>query len=295
MKKITLITAILLFSLNSHAQRFYEAAMWEVETRNGSILFGISETKDGADAVMLDFQKRNADTKYDITSHAAKYKFTTIPIKHANDNPVKKFKSQMGGKSYRIFSGEALKDFEIAKRNGSSALIAYYTDIKKPNKKVANRRTSTTVTKNRSKSYQKFVLWEVETRIDGLLFGVAATKDEADQIMADFQKRNANSKYDISRYPAKYKITTVSVQNSNDNPIDIFKSHTKGKLYKVLSAEDIKGLEIAKNKGLNAGVDYYVNVRGADRNFVVKRLKGIITNLDKFRIESSGYLAASTD
>lgn len=297
MKKITLITALLLFSLVSNAQRFKEVVMWEVETRNGDILFGISETKDGADAIMYNFQKRNANSIHDITSHAVDYKFTTVPVEHANDNPVSRFKSMLGGKSYRIYSDQALKDFKVAKRKGSNALVAYYTNVKQTNGKIANtynRKTSKTIT-SKSKSFQKVVLWEVETRIDGLLFGVSSTKDEADEIMADFQKRNANSKYDISRYPARYKFTTVSVKNQSNNPIDVFKSYTKGKQYKVLSAEDLKSLEIAKNEGLDAGVDFYVNARGADRSFVVKRLKSIMTDFDEYRIQSSKYLAATVD
>ncbi len=297
MKKITLITALLLFSLVSNAQRFKEVVMWEVETRNGDILFGISETKDGADAIMYNFQKRNANSKHDITSHAVEYKFTTVPVEHSNDNPVNRFKSLLGGKSYRIYSDQSLKDFKVAKRKGSNALVAYYTNVKQTNGKIANtynRKTSKTIT-SESKSFQKVVLWEVETRIDGLLFGVSSTKDEADEIMADFQKRNANSKYDISRYPARYKFTTVSVKNQGDNPVDVFKSYTKGKQYKVLSAEDLKSIEIAKNEGLDAGVDFYVDARGADRGFVTKRLKDIMTNFDEYRIQTSKYLAATVD
>lgn len=299
MKKITTVVVLILFSFNINAQRFSEIVMWEVETRSAGLLFGISETKDKADVVMLDFQKRNANTKYDITSQPAKYKFTTVPKKNANDNPVDNFKSQMGGKLYKVFYKEDIKDFEIAKSEGSAALIAYCLDSKKTDTKIAsndNDAVSVSSQSNTSeKNYQKYVLWEVETRIDGLLFGVAMSKDDADAVMLDFQKRNADTKYDISRYPAKYKFSSAPIQNQKENPVTIFKSYTKGRAYKVLSAEDIKGIEIAKSKGFDSGVDYYVGVRGADRDFVVKRLKNLLTNLSKFRIKPSSYLAASSD
>ena len=289
----------MLFSFNTNAQRFSEVVMWEVETRSAGLLFGISETKDKADAVMLDFQKRNADTKYDITSQPAKYKFTTVPKENANDNPIANFKSQMGGKLYKVFHKEDIKDFEIAKSKGSAALVAYYLNSKKTDTKIVSNNSDAVSVSSQSKSSeknsQKYVLWEVETRIDGLLFGVAMSKDEADAVMLDFQKRNADTKYDISRYPAKYKFSSAPIKNEKENPVTIFKSYTKGKAYKVLSAEDIKGIEIAKSKGFDSGVDYYVKVRGADRGFVVKRLKDLLTNLSKFRIKSSTYLAASND
>lgn len=302
MKKIPIIAALLLFSYNIYAQRYREIVMWEVETRMGELLFGISETKDGADVVMYNFQKRNADTKYDITNHPAKYNFTTVPVEHANDNPIDNFKSKMGGKLYKVLSKEAIVDFKIAKSKGSAALVAYYlgtktrqTETKQTETKViSNVATTNTQIKNNKKIYQEIVLWEVETRIDGLLFGIAKTKDEADAVMADFQKRNANSKYDISRYPAKYKFITVQINDLNENPINKFKSYA-GKAYKVLSVEDLKGIEIAKRKGLEAGVNYYVDIRGADRSFATKRLKGIMKNLDAYRIQSSGYLASTVD
>lgn len=143
--------------------------------------------------------------------------------------------------------------------------------------------------------YREIVMWQVETRMGGLLFGISETKDGADAVMFDFQRRNADSKYDITSHPAKYKFTTVPVKDLNENPVEQFKLLAKGKPYKVLSAEDIKGIEIAKRKGLDAGVDYYVDVRGADRDFVKNRLKGIMTNLDAYRIQSDTYLATTAD
>ena len=144
----------------------------------------------------------------------------------------------------------------------------------------------------------EIVKYEVETRLGGLLFGIAETKDGADAVMLDFQKRNKGSKYDISDHPVKYKFTTVPVKSFDNahNPVTKFKYYA-GKAYKVLSAEDIKGVDIAKRKGIDAGVDYYVEVRGAERGFVEDRLKNILIHLDEFRIKppQDRYLAVSSD
>ena len=144
--------------------------------------------------------------------------------------------------------------------------------------------------------FREVVKWEVETRIGGLLFGISETKDGADVVMRDFQKRNADSKYDITSHPAKYKFTTVSVDDADENPVDNFKSHTSGKAYKVLSAEDIKSVDIAKRKGLDAGIEYYVGARGADRNFVKNRLNKLLNNFEEYRINSGGsrFLVSNT-
>ncbi len=304
MKKATLIVIFLLFGFSIHAQRNQEIVMWEVETRQAGILFGICETKDGADVVMFNFQKRNKNSDYDISDHPAKYKFTTVPVKSFDDNPVDNFKSQLGGKSYKIFPKNSIEGFENAKLKGNDALITYYLNTNKTNTIITSTAGNQTINtdgaseeNNDVNTNQEIVLWEVETRIDGVLFGISKTKDNADAIMLDFQKRNANTIYDISRYPAKYKFTTINIKNSKEDPVALFKSYTKGREYKVLSAEDIKGIEIAKRKGLNEGVDYYVDVRGADKAFVKKRLNDLLTNFDEFRIKSPGdkYLATTAD
>ena len=89
-----------------------------------------------------------------------------------------------------------------------------------------------------------------------------------------------------------YIYTTYPVENSNDNPVDEFKSIVR-KSYKVLSAEDVMAIDLIKKEGVDTGIDYYVKARNANREQTANRLNIIFLKLDDYRIYKSKYLAAN--
>ena len=91
--------------------------------------------------------------------------------------------------------------------------------------------------------FEEVVLWQVETRSEGLVFGISKSKSNAKRIIEDFQERNADSKYDISDYNPKFKYTTFPVKSRSESPINNFIALV-GKPYKVLSHDDVRSLEI---------------------------------------------------
>ena len=140
--------------------------------------------------------------------------------------------------------------------------------------------------------FKEVLKWEVETKAGGIVFGISETEEEANYIMQDFQKRNTGSKYEIIQSIPKYKYTTISVKNSNDDLVEAF-TIAAGKPYKVLSAEDIESLELIKSSSFKDAVAYYVATRNTSEKYATDRLKNLNDNLEKYRIQSPKYLASS--
>ncbi len=145
-----------------------------------------------------------------------------------------------------------------------------------------------------SQRFKEILKFQVETRAGGMVYGITESIEEAESILVDFQKRNADSKYDISSFNPIYKYTTYPIENSVENPVKKFKS-LAGKNYKVLSHEDIIALDMIKKLGIDAGVDYYVKARNASTEYTIKRLNYIYSNLDNFRIKKTNYLAVNNN
>jgi len=124
MKKIILF-GFLLYSSLSYSQRFKEVTMWQIETRAGGVVFGISESKEDAEYIMTDFQTRNANSKYDISDFSPHYKYTTYSVEKSNDKPVDEFK-EVATKSYKVLSAEDIQSFNIAKKEGLQKGIDHY-------------------------------------------------------------------------------------------------------------------------------------------------------------------------
>lgn len=143
-----------------------------------------------------------------------------------------------------------------------------------------------------SQRFKEILKFQIETRAGGIVYGITESQVEAEHILADFQERNANTKYDISNFRPIYKYTTFPVESSNENPVENFKSLV-GKSYKVLSAEDVIALDLMKKEGIDVGIDYYVKTRNANKEHTKKRLNSIYSNLHDFRIKKTNYLAAS--
>lgn len=131
--------------------------------------------------------------------------------------------------------------------------------------------------------FKEVLKWEIETQAGGIVFGVSETKEDANYIMKDFQKRNAGTKYEIKESIPKFKYATINVKKTSDNPVEVFKA-VAGKAYKVLSAEDIVSMEIIKKSNLANAVVYYVTTRNTTKKYAENRLKNIYGNLERFRI-----------
>lgn len=141
--------------------------------------------------------------------------------------------------------------------------------------------------------FEEVVLWQVETRAKGLVFGISKSKSNAERIIEDFQDRNADSKYDISAFSPIFKYTTFPVKNRSESPINNFIAMV-GKPYKVLSYDDLKSLEIIEEQNFEQGVLYYMNARDAEKKYVTNRLQKLVTNYEKYRIKNpKGHLVYS--
>ena len=343
-----IFTLLSLFFFNSYAQSYYEICFWEVETREGGLLYGMSETKDGADATMYEFQKENEGQEFDISDHAVVYNFSIFPSNIFNEkNPVHTFQEKANNE-YVILTFNNL--VEITKKTKEFPVFEYYIKLRddqtnfvqdlvlddnetyksseylytKTGKSsssqstyeapIVNNETSSSYSDNNASNYEEntasqeptsqnsyyvdneyndsanpeIVLWEVKTRAEGLLFGIATSKDEADAIMVDFQERNADGKYDISDYPAKYEVT-----ESHDLSSVTKFQNLVGKPYLVISIDDIRSLEIIRSRGFDEAVDYYMDTRGGDRAFVTKRLAYMYSGLEKYRILNNSQFMAN--
>ncbi len=137
------------------------------------------------------------------------------------------------------------------------------------------------VTTANAQRFKEVLKWQVETVSGGLVFGIAKDKSEATAILNDFEERNKDTKYDISGNKRIFTYATLPIESKHENPIDLFKDSTK-RGYKVLSAEDIKALSIIKRKNFNAGIEYYINARNADRDFATARFNDLQTNYTKY-------------
>jgi len=137
-----------------------------------------------------------------------------------------------------------------------------------------------------SQRFKEVLKWQVETRSGGLVFGISETKLDAELIINDFQRRNANSKYDISFHKPYYKYVTISVKNTNETPVDKFKFLAK-KPYKVISFEDIKSIDIAKEQGLIIASEYYSKTKHVNNIAAISRINYLINNFDIYRIKNT--------
>jgi len=132
MKNIVFLI-IFSFYLNGYAQRYYEVCSWEVETKQGGLLFGISDTKDGADIIIYNFQQHNEGTVHDISYHPVKYKFTIYPADKIDGNPVTNFQNY-ATKSCTVLSGDVIRLTEIDKKEGIDLSLDYYLKIRDDNR-----------------------------------------------------------------------------------------------------------------------------------------------------------------
>ncbi|WP_010182529.1 hypothetical protein [Aquimarina agarilytica] len=139
---------------------------------------------------------------------------------------------------------------------------------------------SITTTVN-AQRYREVLKWKVKTASGGMVFGISNDKTEANTILDDFQERNLDTKYDISKGHRIFTYATLPVESKHENPIDRFNNITK-RGYKVLSAEDLKALSIIETKNFNAGVKYYVNARNADIKYATARFNDLQTNYKKY-------------
>ena len=130
--------------------------------------------------------------------------------------------------------------------------------------------------------HREVVKFEAKTVSGGLVFGVAYTENEADIILDDFQQRNEGSKYDIAESRRLYKHTTLQIKDRTEDPVKTFR-YLCDKTYKVLSAEDVKALELIEKKGFRTAVSYYMDARQAEEKFVVNRFSDLTANFSKFR------------
>ncbi len=130
--------------------------------------------------------------------------------------------------------------------------------------------------------HRELVKFEAKTSSGGLVFGVAYTKSEANTILNDFQKRNKGSKYDISKAEKMFRYTTLQIKNKYEDPVKTFRGLSR-KHYKVLSAEDLKALELIDKKSFTSAVNYYMNARQAEKDFVINRFANLTVNFSKFR------------
>ncbi len=137
------------------------------------------------------------------------------------------------------------------------------------------------VTTVNAQRFKEVLKWQVKTESGGLVFGIAEDKNDATAILNDFQERNKDTKYDIAGSERIFTYATLPIENKHENPIDLFKDITK-RGYKVLSAEDLKALHIIKKKNFNAGIEYYINARNADRDFTTARFSDLQENYSKY-------------
>ncbi len=126
MKRFILLL-FLLGCVQAHSQRFKEIIKWEVPTKSGGVLFGISHNKAEAILIIKDFKKRNKNTKYDITNYQPVYMFTTIKVKNYSDDPVKTFKLITQNKGYRVFAKEDLQALSVLKKKDLNAAAHHYS------------------------------------------------------------------------------------------------------------------------------------------------------------------------
>lgn len=138
MKKIVLATLLLISSL-SYSQRFKEILKFQIETRAGGIVYGITENQAEAEYILLDFQERNKNTKYDISGFRPVYKYSMHPVKNANENPVENFKA-IAGKNYKVLSAEDIIAIDTMKKEGIDAGIDYYVNARNSDPKLAKKR-----------------------------------------------------------------------------------------------------------------------------------------------------------
>ena len=127
MKKLILIIIFLTGIYQINAQRYKEIIKWEVPTKTGGILFGISHSKADAKYIIEDFKERNKRTKYDITDYQPVYMFTTIKVENYNDDPVKIFKKLTQNKGYRVFAKEDLESLTILKKSDLQTAAKHYS------------------------------------------------------------------------------------------------------------------------------------------------------------------------
>ena len=129
----------MVISYNVNAQRFKEILKWEVETKAGGIVFGISETEEDANYIMQDFQKRNAGSKYEIKQSIPKYKYTTLNVKNSNEDLVASFKS-VAGKAYKVLSAEDIESLKLVKSSSFKNAVVYYVTTRNTSEKYAEDR-----------------------------------------------------------------------------------------------------------------------------------------------------------
>ena len=138
-----------------------------------------------------------------------------------------------------------------------------------------------------SQRFKEVLMWQIETRAGGVLFGISDNQKDAELIIEDFQKRNADSKYDVSNYHPRFKYSSISVEKAHEQPVEDFKTIAK-KAYKVLSAEDVKSMDIARKNGLEKGIDYYTQTRNVKRYYASRRISDLMNNYDKYIIKRAG-------
>lgn len=130
--------------------------------------------------------------------------------------------------------------------------------------------------------FTEVVKWEGYTKNDGKVVGISPSKDEANQIMLDFNERNKDSDYEIVGMNFKY--STIPLERKGEDIFNTFRSEAyKG--YKVLSKEDVIALQIIDEGDLGAGVKYYVSEKVNEEEEVVKRrLKNLYKIYRKYMI-----------
>ena len=131
MKRFLLLLLLLTTYGHINAQRYKEIIKWEVPTKSGGLLFGISHNKGEAKYIIEDFKRRNKKTKYDITNYQPVYMFSTIKVKNYSDDPVKIFKNITNNKGYKVFGKEDLDALNLLNRSNLITAANQYANTKK--------------------------------------------------------------------------------------------------------------------------------------------------------------------
>jgi len=137
MKLLTILLVCSFF--NMAAQRFQEVVQWETKTISNGLVFGIAPSVAIAQNVVVDFEKRNRNTrKYAINLSNVRYVYTTYQIRQGEDSCLDFL--HLSEKAYKVISKEDIEALNIYQNQGVNKAVSYLQKQKKTNLKYTHNR-----------------------------------------------------------------------------------------------------------------------------------------------------------
>ena len=149
MKKILLVSAILLSGFQGFSQNVINAFVWEANTKSGGKFIGVANDEFEAENVIDEIKFEYEGTKYEITS--ININESVITLESADTTIEESFISDHDELEYKYISEIELLALEYVEDNDVSTAISFYTNVSRQKSKDLAKKHLESLHKNYSK------------------------------------------------------------------------------------------------------------------------------------------------